>query len=90
MDMNHETMPMTITSTTELNNGVEISLLGLGVFRSESGTVTKNAVRYALEAGYRHTDTAKIYGKDSSPFPSPPGANAFAKIVTFSILPFLK
>jgi diketogulonate reductase-like aldo/keto reductase len=52
---------MNITSTLQLNNGVHIPWLGLGVFQSPSGKVTKNAVRSALQAGYRHIDTAKIY-----------------------------
>lgn len=47
-----------LTSKT-LNNGVKIPLLGLGVF--QSGADTKQAVLWALEAGYRHIDTAKAY-----------------------------
>jgi diketogulonate reductase-like aldo/keto reductase len=43
-----------------LSNGVEIPRLGLGVFRSE-GDETLNAVAWALEAGYRHIDTAAAY-----------------------------
>ena len=45
----------------KLNNGVEIPQIGLGVFRSEPGPETANAVTYALEAGYRHIDTAAAY-----------------------------
>ncbi|MCL2055674.1 MAG: aldo/keto reductase [Oscillospiraceae bacterium] len=44
-----------------LNNGVEIPQLGLGVFRSEPGAETAYAVSCALEAGYRHIDTAAAY-----------------------------
>ena len=43
------------------NNGVTIPQFGLGVFRSETGDETANAVEWALEAGYRHIDTAKAY-----------------------------
>lgn len=43
----------------KLNNGVEIPVLGLGVW--ESGDKTAPAVRSALEYGYRHIDTAKYY-----------------------------
>lgn len=54
-------MEMTIQSTAKLNNGVEIPFLGLGVFQTPAGETTQKAVLYALEAGYRHIDTAKIY-----------------------------
>ena len=50
----------------KLNNGVEIPQLGLGVFRSKDGDETVDAVKWALEAGYRHIDTAKIYGNETS------------------------
>ena len=44
-----------------LSNGVTIPQLGLGVFRTPAGETTINSVRWALEAGYRHIDTAMIY-----------------------------
>lgn len=50
----------------KLNNGIEIPQLGLGVFRTPSGQDTENAVKWALEANYRHIDTAKIYGNEAS------------------------
>lgn len=56
----------TIGSTKKLNNGVEIPLLGLGVFRAENGQETENSVLWALEAGYRHIDTAAAYGNEAS------------------------
>ena len=59
-------MKRTIDSTFTLNNGVEIPIIGLGVFRNPAGEVTRNAVRYALEAGYRLIDTAKVYGNEAS------------------------
>ncbi|MCS5733542.1 aldo/keto reductase [Herbiconiux daphne] len=46
-----------------LNNGVEIPQLGFGVFRVDPGT-TDRVVRDALDVGYRHLDTAKIYGNE--------------------------
>ncbi len=55
-----------IDSTRTLNNGVEIPLLGLGVFRAENGRETERAVLWALEAGYRHIDTAAAYGNEES------------------------
>lgn len=57
---------MNIQSTLKLNNGVEIPRLGLGVFRSAPGSDTVNAVRFALEAGYRHIDTAAVYKNEES------------------------
>ncbi|MEC8948789.1 MAG: aldo/keto reductase, partial [Candidatus Thermoplasmatota archaeon] len=44
-----------------LNNGVEIPALGLGVFQAEPGQETHDAVLHALEIGYRHIDTARVY-----------------------------
>ncbi len=52
---------MNITSTTKLNNGVEMPWLGLGVFRSKEGEEVEIAVKTALEHGYRSIDTAAIY-----------------------------
>lgn len=50
----------------KLNNGVEIPQLGFGVFKSKPGKETYDAVRWALEAGYRHIDTAMIYRNEES------------------------
>lgn len=46
-----------------LNNGVEIPQLGFGTFQIEPGK-TAQAVRTALEIGYRHIDTAQMYGNE--------------------------
>jgi len=46
-----------------LNNGVEIPQLGFGVFQIEPDE-TKKATRTALEVGYRHIDTAEMYGNE--------------------------
>lgn len=45
------------------NNGVEIPQLGFGVFQIEPEQ-TKQAVLTALEVGYRHIDTAEMYGNE--------------------------
>ena len=50
-----------LQDTVTLNNGVKMPVMGLGVWRSGSGQETRNAVRWALEAGYRSIDTAKVY-----------------------------
>jgi len=57
-------MDLNIRSTIALNNGVAMPRLGLGVFRAKDGEETVQAVRWALEAGYRHIDTAAVYGNE--------------------------
>jgi diketogulonate reductase-like aldo/keto reductase len=49
-----------------LADGNEIPLLGLGVWQVPEGPETVNAVRSALELGYRHIDTAQAYGNEES------------------------
>jgi 2,5-diketo-D-gluconate reductase A len=44
----------------------EIPLLGLGVWQVPNGPECENAVRWALESGYRHIDTAQAYGNEES------------------------
>ncbi|GHF93335.1 MULTISPECIES: aldo/keto reductase [Amycolatopsis] len=46
--------------TFELNNGVRIPVIGLGVFQTPPER-TVQAVQAALQAGYRHIDTAAAY-----------------------------
>jgi diketogulonate reductase-like aldo/keto reductase len=41
-----------------------VPVLGLGTFRSEKGAEAQKAVAWALEAGYRHIDTAAMYGNE--------------------------
>jgi diketogulonate reductase-like aldo/keto reductase len=49
-----------------LADGNQIPLLGLGVWQVPDGRQCENAVRWALEAGYRHIDTAQAYGNERS------------------------
>lgn len=49
-----------------LADGNEIPLLGLGVWQVPPGPDAENAVRWALELGYRHVDTAQAYGNEES------------------------
>jgi diketogulonate reductase-like aldo/keto reductase len=44
-----------------LPSGAEIPTLGLGVWQMEDDGETEQAVRWALELGYRHIDTAAMY-----------------------------
>jgi diketogulonate reductase-like aldo/keto reductase len=52
--------------TRALADGNEIPLLGMGVWQVPNGPECVNAVRWALEAGYRHIDTAQAYGNEES------------------------
>jgi len=56
---------LNIQSTVKLNNDVRMPILGLGVYQSPPGRVTRNAVNFALRIGYRHVDTARIYGNEA-------------------------
>ena len=53
-------------SSRLLADGNRIPLLGLGVWRIRNGAHCVNAVRWALELGYRHIDTAQAYGNEES------------------------
>jgi diketogulonate reductase-like aldo/keto reductase len=57
-------MKKDINYKMKMNNGIEIPQFGLGVYLSKSGNECTNAVTWALEAGYRHIDTAKAYGNE--------------------------
>ena len=50
-----------LQGTFTLNNGVEMPYFGLGVYLSKDGQEVINAVKWAIEAGYRHIDTASVY-----------------------------
>src|SRR6266852_4816788 len=52
--------------TIALSDGNRIPLLGLGVWQVPNGPSTVNAVRWALQLGYRHIDTAQVYGNEES------------------------
>lgn len=54
-----------IAGTVELNNGIMMPYLGLGVYKTRDGKEVVAAVRAALEAGYRHIDTAAFYGNEA-------------------------
>jgi 2,5-diketo-D-gluconate reductase A len=55
---------MTSIPTITLNNGQSIPQLGFGVFQIKPEDTAK-AVRLALDAGYRHIDTAEMYGNEA-------------------------
>jgi methylglyoxal/glyoxal reductase len=53
-----------ITVATTLNGGTRMPMLGLGTFRMDDGAEVEQAVRWALEIGYRHIDTAALYANE--------------------------
>lgn len=53
-----------LKGTFTLNNGVEMPYFGLGVYLSKDGNEVVNAVKEALNNGYRHIDTASIYDNE--------------------------
>ena len=54
---------MTTVPDIALNNGHTIPQLGFGVYQIDPAE-TADAVRQALEVGYRHIDTAEMYGNE--------------------------
>jgi diketogulonate reductase-like aldo/keto reductase len=58
--------PRLLEWTRPLSDGNAIPLLGLGVWQVPEGPETENAVRWALELGYRHIDTAQAYENEES------------------------
>jgi methylglyoxal/glyoxal reductase len=50
----------------KLHNNVLMQQFGLGTFLVESGEVAYETVKYALEIGYRHIDTAQMYRNEES------------------------
>jgi diketogulonate reductase-like aldo/keto reductase len=52
-------------TTLPLSSGARIPQVGLGVWQTPSGTITRQAIAAALDAGYRHIDTARIYGNEA-------------------------
>ncbi len=55
---------LNIKGTFTLHNGTNMPYLGLGTYQSDNDQEVIDAVTYALEIGYRHIDTASIYGNE--------------------------
>ena len=64
--MNVERGRLSMETTVELNDGNAIPILGFGTFQVADGAECERAVLGALEVGYRHIDTAHVYGNESS------------------------
>ncbi|WP_454191058.1 aldo/keto reductase [Paenibacillus sp. Marseille-Q7038] len=54
-----------VQDTTTLYNGVKMPWLGLGVFKVKDGEEVVEAVKTAIQAGYRSIDTAKAYNNET-------------------------
>ncbi len=55
-----------LTQSRQLADGTQMPVLGLGVWQVPNGEECEDAVRWALELGYRHLDTAQAYGNEES------------------------
>ncbi|MDR1106681.1 MAG: aldo/keto reductase [Treponema sp.] len=55
-----------LTDCYKLSNGVEIPCVGFGTWQTPDGKIAVESVKAALAAGYRHVDTAAIYGNEES------------------------
>ena len=49
-----------------LSNGRDIPIVALGTWKVADRPPSEDAVRWALELGYRHIDTAQVYGNETS------------------------
>jgi methylglyoxal/glyoxal reductase len=58
-------MPNHLQDTTTLNNGVKMPWFGLGVWKAQEGEEVEQAVKSALQHGYRSIDTAAIYKNEA-------------------------
>jgi len=56
----------TLTDTFKLSNGYEIPCVGFGTWQTPSGEVCIDSIVKAVECGYRHIDTAAVYGNEKS------------------------
>ena len=57
---------MILKDTFTLKNGVKMPKIGLGTWQVPEGEETYNSVKWALDNGYRHIDTAMAYGNEAS------------------------
>ena len=56
--------PLNLNSTLKLKSGTSLPILGFGVWDSPAHLTTKSCSE-ALKVGYRHIDTAQLYGNET-------------------------
>lgn len=59
-------MYKSLTDCFTLSNGIKIPCVGFGTWQAEDGDTAKQAVVDAIASGYRHIDTAAVYGNEAS------------------------
>eukprot|EP00930_Biecheleria_cincta_P046781 TRINITY_DN32314_c0_g1_i1.p1 TRINITY_DN32314_c0_g1~~TRINITY_DN32314_c0_g1_i1.p1 ORF type:complete len:737 (-),score=105.90 TRINITY_DN32314_c0_g1_i1:56-2266(-) len=59
------TTPSSANAVFQLHDGRAMPVIGLGVYRMRPGSETEDAVRCALECGYRLIDTAAVYDNEA-------------------------
>ncbi len=55
-----------LAASATLNNGVKMPWVGLGTYLTPPGSVAEQSCKWALEAGYRHIDTAAFYKNEEN------------------------
>ncbi len=55
-----------ITDVFKLSNGIGIPCVGFGTWQTPDGQVAIDSVKHAIKDGYRHIDTAAVYGNEES------------------------
>lgn len=55
-----------LIDTYTLSNGSKIPIVGFGTWQTQAGPLAVIAVKSALSSGYRHIDTAEMYGNEKS------------------------
>ena len=57
-------MIKSLQDTVRIADGVDMPRFGLGLYKARAGEEVYRAVRFALDSGYRHIDTATFYGNE--------------------------
>ena len=50
----------------ELSNGLQVPIIGFGTYKLGEDEEVIKSIKYALEVGYRHIDTATFYGNEEA------------------------